>query len=374
MTPDTAMNDTRFPELGYYALPGHALSPKSIFAEVQSGDELGLGSVWISERFNTKDIGVMSGIAAALSHNMGIATGLISNLPLRHPVIVAGLASTMATLTDGRFALGIGRGVDPIADASGTPRLTFRLLEDYVGILRRLWRGEKVTYHGPAGNLAGISLGMALENPPPIIMAAMGDRTCEWAGRHCDGVVFNSLWSCEAVANSSARVRKGAEEAGRDPEAVRIWTIQITACETSEEDVLNYVVRRMNTYLLFPPMFCTICEHNGWDPAVADRLRAALAEIDGAAAKAGVGDEHTTRDLDALRRVRDLYPAHWIADGNAVGSATQCAKATRARLDAGADSILFHGSPPAKLAPLLERWPDHRPSGRFAELAVNPGR
>ena len=362
----------RFPELGYYALPGHALSPKSIAEEVRTGDELGLGSVWISERFNTKDIGVMCGVAAALAPNMGIATGLIANLPLRNPLIVAGLGSTMASLTDNRFALGVGRGVDPIADVSGTPRLSFRLLEDYIDILRRLWRGEKVSYRGPLGNFGGISLGMALERTPPVIMAAMGDRTCEWAGRFCDGVVFNSLWSPAAIARSSALVRRGAEQAGRDPLSVRIWTIQVTACETSEEDELNYIIRRMNTYILYPPMFRTICEQNGWDPAVADTLRATLAGIDAGSEKGGHGDEHTSRDLDALRRMRDLYPQQWLDEGNAVGSAAKCAQLTRARFDAGADGVLLHGSPPLKLAPLLGAWPQHRPRGAAAR-AVNPG-
>lgn len=367
------MSTTRFPELGYYALPGHALSPKSIFEEVRSGDELGFGSVWISERFNTKDIGVMSGIAAATTPNMGIASGLMANLPLRNPLIIAGLASTMASVTDNRFALGIGRGVDPIADITGTPRLTLQLLEDYIGMLRRLWRGGRVSYEGPAGKFSGIALGMELERTPPIIMAAMGDKTCEWAGRHCDGVVFNSLWNEQAVRHSSELVRRGAEQAGRDPGDVRIWTIQITACETPEEDVLNYVVRRMNTYLLFPPMFRTICEHNGWDPAVADRLRARLAEIDGVQDKGGIGDEHTSRDLDALRRMRDLYPPEWIAEGNAVGSREVCAKATLARFEAGADGVLMHGSPPAQLAPLLEAWRRCRPAARFERLELNPG-
>lgn len=367
------MNNPRFPELGYYALPGNALSPTAVFEEVKSGDELGLGSVWISERFNTKDIGVMSGIAAALTRNMGIASGLMANLPLRNPIVVAGYASTMASVTGNRFSLGIGRGVGPLADRTGTPRLNFRLLEDYVNILRQLWRGEVVNYQGPAGKLTNMGLGMALDKIPPVIMAAEGDKTCEWAGRHCDGVLFNSLWTAEAISHSSACVRKGAEQAGRDPGEVKIWTVQVTACETSEEDFLNFIIRRMNTYLLFPPMVKSLCEHNGWDPAVAAKLQQALAEIDGNSGKGGLGDEHTSRDLDALRRMRDLYPREWVHQGNAVGTAEQCARETLKRFDAGADGVLLHGSPPKKLAPLLSAWPDYRPAEKFAGRDVNPG-
>jgi len=367
------MSDPRYAELGFYALPGYAPDPTSVYDEITSGEQLGLGSVWISERHNTKDIGVMSGIAAATTKRMGIATGLISQLPLRHPLAVGGYGSTMATMTGGRFALGIGRGVNKFADMTGTERVNFQLLEDYMSVLRRLWRGEVVSYEGPAGVLKNVALGGAVDPVPPIIMAAMGDKTCQWAGRHCDGVVFNSLWTQGAVARSVSHVRRGAEEAGRDPSSIRIWTIQVTACEVSEEDVLNFIVRRMNTYVLFPPMMEAVCRANVWDIKVADRIRKKLGELDGNRKPGASGDEHTTRNLDDLREIRKMYPDEWIYEGNAVGTGPECARATRSRFDAGADGVLFHGSPPLKLAPLLTLWPQYRPAGKFSSTPVNPG-
>jgi alkanesulfonate monooxygenase SsuD/methylene tetrahydromethanopterin reductase-like flavin-dependent oxidoreductase (luciferase family) len=71
----------QFPELGYYTLPGHVFEPKQMIEEVRVGDELGLGSVWISERHNTKNVEVLSGLAAALTPRMGIASGLMTNMP-----------------------------------------------------------------------------------------------------------------------------------------------------------------------------------------------------------------------------------------------------------------------------------------------------
>ena len=99
-----------YPELGYYTLPGHVTHPGDAHREISDGEAMGLGSVWISDRLNTKNVEVLSGIAAAHSQSMGIAAGLIANLPLRHPLVVAAYASTMQLLTGGRFALGIGRG------------------------------------------------------------------------------------------------------------------------------------------------------------------------------------------------------------------------------------------------------------------------
>src|SRR5262245_39104314 len=193
---------TDYPEFGVYALPGHAPDPTEAIEEISTGERLGLGSVWLSERLNTKNVEVLSGLAAGLTDRMGIASGLIANLPLRNPLVTASYASTMSMLTGDRFALGIGRGVDLLADASGTPRLTFELLEDYVGILRRLWAGEAFTHDGPAGSFPKLALGAELDGVPPIITGAMGERTLRWAGRVCDGVVLNSLWSAAGVVRS----------------------------------------------------------------------------------------------------------------------------------------------------------------------------
>lgn len=372
MSSTTAPDAVAFPEFGYYAVPGHALNPTEVVEEITTGERLGLGSVWLSERLNTKNVEVMSGIAASLTTRMGIASGLMANLPLRHPLVTAGYASTMSLVTGDRFALGIGRGVDSIADATGTPRLTFGYLADYLGVLRRLWSGETVTHDGPCGRFENLVLGAHLEQLPPVIMAAQGDRTCRWAGRHCDGVVLNSLWSADAVRHSCEQVRRGAEEAGRDPAEVRVWAILVTACEVPEDVYLKTIIRRMNTYLYVPGFFETLCQVNGWDPGELAKLRGALADIDPGTRKGMLGDEDTTRVVDEIRRIGELYPGHWITEGNGVGSATEVAAATRARFDAGADGVLFHGTHPAHLSPLLEIWPGRRPDRPLG--TANPGR
>nr|WP_087574905.1 TIGR03857 family LLM class F420-dependent oxidoreductase [Sphingomonas sp. CDS-1] len=366
------MEITRYPEFGCYALPGHISDPTAAIGEIRDAERLGFGSVWISERFAAKNADVLSGAAAMLSPSMGIASGLIQNLPLRHPIVTAGYAATMAKLTGDRFALGIGRGTDSFADATGTPRLNFRIMEDYITILRQLWRGEAVNYEGPLGTIRGLRLGVDLPTIPPIICAGMGEKTLKWAGRHADGVVFNSLWTPQAVERSAKLVRQGAEEAGRDPASVRIWTILVTACDVPEEAMLSYVVRRMNSYILFPGMFDAICDANGWDKAEAVRLREALARFDSQRPAGTMGDESTTRDLDQLRAMADLYPRSWIEDGNAIGTGRDGANAALARLNAGADGVLFHGSAPAEMAGVLQAWQDIRPAG-LPTRSVNPG-
>ena len=362
-----------YPELGFYALPGHISEPKHIYGDIAAGEKLGLGSVWISERLSTKNVEVLSGVAAATTSRMGIASGLLANMPLRNPLVTAGYASTMMKLTDNRFALGVGRGFNFLADAAGIPKSTFKVMEDYITILRTLWRGEAVNYSGPIGTFRNMALGAKTEIMPPVIMAAMGDKTCEWAGALCDGVVFNSLWGSQAVRRSVEAVRRGAANAGRDPDSVRIWTILVTACDVSEEVFLNTIIRRLNTYIMVPPMFDPICEANGWDKKTAARLLEELGKFDREAGPGYLGDEHTTRELEHLRHMRDHYPQQWIDEGTAVGTAAECVAKVQERFDAGVDGTLFHGTHAANLKSFIQLWPSHRPAKLLGGRSVNPG-
>ena len=60
------MTPSLFPELGFYALPGHTHRPADLLTEVREAECLGIGSAWISERVDVKEIGVLAGAAAAV--------------------------------------------------------------------------------------------------------------------------------------------------------------------------------------------------------------------------------------------------------------------------------------------------------------------
>src|SRR5512139_3585410 len=84
----------RFPELGIYLLPGHTDSPADALAEVQAAEALGLGSAWVSERFDVKEVGAVCGAAAAVTREIWIGTG-VTNVDTRHPLLLATLATTL---------------------------------------------------------------------------------------------------------------------------------------------------------------------------------------------------------------------------------------------------------------------------------------
>jgi 5,10-methylenetetrahydromethanopterin reductase len=54
--------------------------------------------------------------------------------------VTAAFAMTMHKLTGGRFSLGLGRGIGVVFDMYGLPRIETAEIEDFVGIMRRIWR------------------------------------------------------------------------------------------------------------------------------------------------------------------------------------------------------------------------------------------
>ena len=134
----------RMNELAFYTLAGAPRTPRDLIAEVQQAEALGLGSAFISERFNIKEAATLSGAAGAVSTELGIATAA-TNHNTRHPMVTAAYAMTMHRLTGGRFSLGLGRGIGPMFDAYGLPHIKTAQIEDFVGLMRRIWRGEVAT-------------------------------------------------------------------------------------------------------------------------------------------------------------------------------------------------------------------------------------
>jgi 5,10-methylenetetrahydromethanopterin reductase len=355
-----------FPELGCYGLAGHSASPADLLLEVRQAEALGLGSFFLSERFNVKDAGVLAGAAVAASSRIGIGTAA-TNHNTRHPLVTATMATTLHRMSGGRYALGLGRGFDLLFDVMGLPRVTGAQLEDAVSIYRTLWSGGSVVGHdGPAGSFPYLSQDSSFDEAIPILMMAVGDRTLELAGRIADGVVLHTFLTDEALARAVGRVRQSASEAGRDPYSVRIWAVLATVEESvPPEHVLRKTVGRLATYL--QGYGRVLVDANGWSRDDLERFRTdpLVAGYPGSFDAMG-----TTEQLTYLRD--EVIPAEWLAAA-AVGSAEQCAARIEDQFAAGADSVVLHGATPGELAPVLGAWREVREAERFDGLPANPG-
>lgn len=350
-------------ELGYYALSRHPVDPGHLVEEAAVAERIGLGAAFVSERFNIKDAAVLSGALGAATSRMGIATAA-TNHNTRHPIVTATMAATLAELTQDRFALGLVRGITAQWQILGIEDVTSAQLADVSDVLRRLWRGEMIVGHeGPAGSYPLLNLGVVVPRVP-ILLVTMSRKTLELAGRIADGVVLHTFLDDDATSNAVATVRDSAERAGRDPEAIRIWSVLATVGdELTEEDRLRRLYGRLATYLQGYPD--TLMRANRWNTADLDRIRATSAFTE------ATGPIDATATYRQLVELAHVVPRHWVAD-SAVGSPTTCASALATQFDLGVDSVILHGATPSELEPVVTAYRSVRSPTR-AELPVNPG-
>ncbi|HEY3831640.1 MAG TPA: TIGR03857 family LLM class F420-dependent oxidoreductase [Acidimicrobiia bacterium] len=340
------MTDVR-EELGFYTLAGQPQSSRELVDEVRRGEALGFGTVFISERYNKKEAGALSGAAGAVSERIRIATAA-TNHNTRHPIVTAGLARTMQSLTNGRFVLGIGRGITPLQDAFGIPRITTAQMEDFAGLMRRLFRGEVIFGHdGPAGKFPVLHLDTTLDEYLPMCLVAFGPHSLALGGRCFDDVVLHTYFTDETTARAVNTVEEAAERAGRDPASVRVWSCFATVGDHLPEDArLMKTVGRLGTYL--QGYGDLLVRTNGWDPA-------ALARFLADDVVKSVPGLDTAATASQLEHVAELIPDEWLAP-SATGTPEQCAAAVRHQLDLGCDAVIMHGCTPDELAPVMEAY------------------
>jgi 5,10-methylenetetrahydromethanopterin reductase len=335
-------------DLGAYVLPGRVSDPAAVIGQAQAAERLGLRTVWLSERWGTKDLGVITGAISQATSTVGIASG-ITHLQSRHPALLASLAMTAQALSGGRFILGVGRSVDAMWKAVGLPRSTTASIVDHADIFRRLCRGERVRYEGPAGSYPSLRLNDLPDQPvPQMVFAAIGPKGLELAGRHFDGVLLHPFLTPAAVRLSVNLVRDAEHAAGRPKGSVRVYATVVVACGLAADEELAVVGARAVTYYQIPDFGENLASVNGWDPEPLTRLRShpLLAGIRGSA------DSVLTRA--ELAEVASVLPAAWTGDAAAIGSARACHEAFERYREAGADELVLHGSTPDRLGRLFD--------------------
>ncbi|MFF0816775.1 TIGR03857 family LLM class F420-dependent oxidoreductase [Rhodococcus sp. NPDC003318] len=336
------------PELGFYALGGHVESPREMYDELALAERLGLGTAFFSERFNVKELGSLTGAAGAVTERLNIATA-VTNHNTRHPMVTAAWATTMHRLTNGRFVLVLGRGLAPQLEAFGLPPITTAQMEDFIGLMRRLWRGETIQEHaGPAGNYPALRLDPTFDEDIPIGLTAFGPATLALAGRAADIVVLHTYFSDDTVVRCVNAVRAAAEKAGRDPKAVKVWSCFATVPDHLPDEVqLKKTVARLATYLqVYGDL---MVKTNNWDPAALQKFR----DDPVVAGLNGWCDAVATRA--EIEHIAEILPAEWL-EAAATGSAEACAEKVSSQFDLGVDGVIMHCSTPAELEPVVAAY------------------
>lgn len=109
------------------------------------------------------------------------------------------------------------------------------LLREYLGALRGLLGGEKVTTHGRYVHLDEVALGWPPAQAPAIVAAAAGPRTLRLSGELADGTVLDSSITLDGLLQARRLIDEGRATAGRtDPHALIVYLRAITGPAAQE--------------------------------------------------------------------------------------------------------------------------------------------
>jgi probable F420-dependent oxidoreductase len=141
---------------------------------------------------------------------------MVTNPGTREPTVVASAYATLQDISDGRMVMGIGRG-DSARRYIGQQPVPVKRFEESLRMIKPFMNGEKVHW-----NDTDIELGWVREELPPIEMhvAGYGPKVLAIAGRVGDGVIIQ-LADPDIIQWTMGTARKAAEEAGRDPDALK---------------------------------------------------------------------------------------------------------------------------------------------------------
>lgn len=181
----------------------------------RTAEEGGFTYLWIFDsHILWRDCTVMFGFLAAHTKQMKIGP-LVTNPRVRDITVTASVFAGLNNISGGRAVCAIGRG-DSSRRVLGKPPTTVANMMTAVEQIRDLAEGRKIDYMGKEQFLTWANRDYKL----PMWIAGYGPKVLQAAGKHADGIVLQ-IADPELIPWFMNQVRKGAEEAGRDPDEIQ---------------------------------------------------------------------------------------------------------------------------------------------------------
>ncbi|HYC82173.1 MAG TPA: LLM class F420-dependent oxidoreductase [Solirubrobacterales bacterium] len=214
-------------------------------------EDRGYQDAWVAE-ISDPEAFVSLALVAQATSRIRLGTAIVQMGPRSVPVMAAASAS-LAEVSAGRFALGLGVSTEVIVQGwhgvtRGRPLVRSR---ETVELLRHLLAGGRSDQGGEYVRSRGFRLRLPPATPPQIMLAAMNEKMLELAGEIADGVLLTFL-PVSAVGLVTEAVRRGADRAGREklPELILVIPTEVT---DDEEAALARFTHDISFYLTAPP-------------------------------------------------------------------------------------------------------------------------
>jgi len=156
----------------------------------------------------------------------------VVKLPIRHPILVAKQAASVAVLTGNRLSLGVGSSPWPEDyELMGVPwEGRGRRMDESLDIIRGLTEpsGGYFEYHGKVYDLPPIKMAPVPSEPLPILLGGHGIAALRRAARAGDGWLHGG-GDPDLLPDLLAALRGELEAAGRDEKGFEVHVISTDA-------------------------------------------------------------------------------------------------------------------------------------------------
>ncbi len=188
----------------------------------------GFDTVWLPHVFGYDAIGI-AGLVGRETTRIELGTAVVPTQP-RHPTAIAQQALTAAAASRGRFTLGIGLSHPPVIEQMMGLSYARRAshMREYMAVLGPLLRGEPAKFQGREYRVE-MAVDVPDAPPVPVVLAALGDRMLEIAGREAAGTILWMTGFRAIEEHVIPKIRAAAREAGRpEPRVVAGMHVALT--------------------------------------------------------------------------------------------------------------------------------------------------
>ena len=177
---------------------------------------------------------------------------VVTQIPLRSPVMLARQVLTLDHVSGGRVELGLGTGIRNypscamVGVANWEPSERVARFGEYVELVGQLLSRGVTTYRGVYYRADAAAMPPSLQTPrPPILVAALGPRMMRLTARHAD--IWNSLSFLPSFEDQLVETRRrclamddACAAVGRDPATLRRSYTMFDADARAKGGALGY--------------------------------------------------------------------------------------------------------------------------------------
>src|SRR5438309_393505 len=170
------------------------------------------------------------GALAAVTTRIRFST-FVLKLPMRHPVIAAKQAGSVAVLSDNRLDLGVGLSPWPddyaVVDVPWERR--GRRFDEQIDIVRGLTGGGYFSYDGEFYKVPSIKMSPAPTEPIPLLIGGHSEAALRRAARVGDGWMHAGFGAGDDLGDLIGRLHELRDEYGRADQLFSVHAISLDA-------------------------------------------------------------------------------------------------------------------------------------------------